>query len=148
MLRVVPPGPGQRRPRGHRLPGATGLGGLLIPLTAAGPRAVFYVAGTGIVSATIVGNNIMISFRQAYCPPAILGRVVASQRFVAVGCAPVGALLAGALATAIAIRPALWTLLTVFALAGSLLITRPMPANRDLPGARAEPVIEAVAGAG
>jgi hypothetical protein len=37
---------------------------------------VFYIAGTGIVSATSVGNNIiMTSFRQAYCPPAILGRV-------------------------------------------------------------------------
>lgn len=126
-----------------------GLGGLLIPLTAAGPRAVFYVAGTGIVSATIVGNNIiMISFRQGYCPPAILGRVVASQRFIAVGSAPAGALLAGALATAIGVRPALWILLTVFALSGSLLVTRPMVANRDLPGARAEPVIEAASGAG
>ncbi len=111
---------------------------------------MFYVAGTGIVSATIVGNNmiIMVSFRQTYCPPAILGRVVAGQRFLAFGSAPLGALPAGALATAIAIRPALWILLTVFALSGSLLVTRPMVANRDLPGARAEPVIEAASGAG
>lgn len=122
---------------------------MLIPLTAAGPRAVFYIAGTGIVSATIVGNNIiMISFRQGYCPPAMLGRVVASQRFIAIGCAPAGALLAGALATAIAIRPALWILLTVFALSGSLLVTRPMVANRDLPAARAESLIETASGAG
>jgi len=61
-----------------------GLGGLLIPLTATGPRVACYLAGTGIVSATIVGNNIiMASFRQAYSPPAMLGRVVASHRFLA-----------------------------------------------------------------
>jgi MFS family permease len=126
-----------------------GLAGLLIPLTAAGPRVAFYLAGTGIVSATIVGNNIiMASFRQAYSPPAMLGRIVASQRFVAYGSAPLGALLAGALATVFAVRPALWILLTVFALAGLLLLTRPMVASRDLPDAPAEPVIEAAAGAG
>jgi predicted MFS family arabinose efflux permease len=126
-----------------------GLAGLMIPLTAAGPRVVFYVAGTGIVSATIVGNNIiMASFRQTYAPPAMLGRVVASQRFVAYGSAPLGALLAGGLATAIAVRPALWIMLTLFALAGALLLTRPLLANRDLPAARAEPVIGAASGAG
>jgi MFS family permease len=124
-----------------------GLGALLIPLTAAGPRVVFYLAGSGIVSATIVGNNIiMASFRQTYAPPAMLGRVVASQRFVAYGSAPLGALLAGALASTLAIRPALWILLTVFALSGSLLLTRPMVANRDLPTAPAEPVIEVASG--
>jgi predicted MFS family arabinose efflux permease len=121
---------------------AGGLGGLLIPLTATGPRAAFYLAGTGIVSATIVGNNIiMASFRQAYSPPAMLGRVVASQRFLVYGCAPLGALVAGALATALAVRPALWILLTMFALSGSLLLTRPMLANRDLPAAQAEPAL-------
>lgn len=126
-----------------------GLGGLLIPLTATGPRVACYLAGTGIVSATIVGNNIiMASFRQAYSPPAMLGRVVASQRFLAYGSAPAGALLAGTLATAIAIRPALWILLTVFALSGSLLLIRPLVANRDLPAARAEAAIEAASGAG
>jgi predicted MFS family arabinose efflux permease len=125
-----------------------GLAGLLIPLTAAGPRAAFYVAGAGIVSATIVGNNIvMITFRQAYCPPALLGRVIASQRFVTFGSAPLGAVLAGALATAIAVRPTLWILLTVFALSGPLLLARPMMAMRDLPAARADPVVEAAPGA-
>jgi hypothetical protein len=68
----------------------------------------------------------------------MLGRVVASQRFVTFGSAPLGALLAAALATAIAVRSALWILLTVFALAISLLLTRPMLVNRDLPGAPAE----------
>jgi hypothetical protein len=77
----------------------------------------------------------------------MLGRVVASQRFVVYGSAPVGALLAGALATAISVRPALWILLTVFALSGSLLLTSPMLASRDLPAARAE-AVEAAAGAG
>jgi predicted MFS family arabinose efflux permease len=126
-----------------------GLGGLLIPLTAAGPRVAFYLAGTGLVSASIVSNNIiMATFRQAYAPPAMLGRVVASQRFVAYGSAPLGALLAGALATAISIRPALWILLTVFALSGSVLLTRPMLTSRDLPAGRAEPVTEAASGAG
>lgn len=111
-----------------------GLSGLLIPLTAAGPRAAFFVAGSGVVIAAITGTNIvLISFRQTYTPAEVLGRVVASQRFVVYGTAPLGALIAGALGTAFGVRQALWVILAVFALSGTLLLTRPILSRRDLP---------------
>ena len=75
--------------------------GLLIPLTTKGPGVVFFVAGNLIVFVGVLVYNVTISaFRQAYCPPNILGRVVASMRFVLFGTMPLGALLGGALASA------------------------------------------------
>jgi MFS family permease len=111
-----------------------GLAGLLIPLTEAGLSAAFYVAGSGLVTGAISANNIvLVSFRQRYTPAAILGRVTASQRFLVYGTAPLGALLAGALGTTLGIRPALWVLVVVNALSGTLLLTRPILSRRDLP---------------
>lgn len=111
-----------------------GLAGLLIPLTAAGPRAAFFVVGSGVVFAVIASNNIvLISFRQTYTPAEILGRVIATQRFLVFGTAPLGALLAGALGAALGIRPALWVLVTAFALSGTLLLTPAFLSRRDLP---------------
>jgi predicted MFS family arabinose efflux permease len=112
-----------------------GLFGLLIPLAGAGPRAAFYVVGLAATSGGLTaGNIILMTFRQAYCPPAMLGRVTASQRFLVFGTIPLGALLAGALGTAFGIRTALWALLGGFAVSGILLLfSRPIRAGRDLP---------------
>jgi MFS family permease len=108
--------------------------GLLIPLTYAGPRAAFYVIGTGFVTAGITAANvILVTFRQAYCPPGMLGRATACQRFLVYGTAPLGALLAGWLGSTVGVRAALWVLLAVFALSGTLLLTRPILAGRNLP---------------
>jgi hypothetical protein len=115
---------------------AAGLGGLLIPLTGSGWRAVFFVVGSGVLTSAIVGGSIvLVSFRQTYTPADILGRTVASQRFVTFGVAPVGALLAGALSTAFGIRPALWVLVAIFALSGTILLNRNILRDRDLPQA-------------
>lgn len=117
-----------------------GLAALLIPLTAAGTRAAFFVAGSGLVFAAIASNNIvLISFRQTYTPAEILGRVIASQRFLVFGTAPLGALLAGALGTALGIRPALWVLVAAFALSGTLLLTPAFLSRRDLPASPDQP---------
>jgi MFS family permease len=112
----------------------TGLSGLLIPLTASGPRAACYVIGSGLVSAGIVIGNIIVgSFRQAYCPPAMLGRIIASMRFLAYGAISVGALLAGELATALGVRAALWIIMAIYALIGPYLLSRLSWSDRDLP---------------
>ena len=50
--------------------------GLLIPLTQPGRGLVFYVAGTLIAATgTATASIIMVSFRQAYSPPLMRGRV-------------------------------------------------------------------------
>jgi hypothetical protein len=106
----------------------TGVFGLLIPLTRTGPALTCYIAGAFVVSAgTLVGNILAGSFRQAYCPQEILGRVVANMRFASFGTIPLGALLAGALGTALGVRTALWVLLGGYALAGLILLGIPGP---------------------
>jgi hypothetical protein len=114
----------------------SGAFSLLIPLTAAGPRAACYVAGAAGASAGIAAGNIVAgSFRQAYCPASLLGRVSAGMRFLVFGTIPLGALLAGSLATALGPRDALWVILAGFAASGALLLTPAMLAERDLPAA-------------
>ncbi len=87
------------------------------------------MVGAGIT----VGNIIVVSFRQAYVPPAMLGRVIASQRFLVFGTIPPGALLAGGLGTALGVRTALWVILGIYALTGTSLLTRAIRANKNLP---------------
>jgi MFS family permease len=112
----------------------SGLFGLLIPLTARGPRIACYVIGAAVVSGGIIVSNVIAaSFRQEYCPPSMLGRATASMRLVAFGAVPFGALLAGALGTALGARNGLWVDLTLYAASGSLLLTRHIRTTRDLP---------------
>jgi MFS family permease len=112
----------------------SGLSCLLIPLTAKGPRVAYYVVGSALVAGGIVvGNVILGSFRQEYCPPAMLGRVTASMRFLTFGAIPLGALLAGALGTALGIRNGLWAVLAIFAASGMFLLIRDIRTVRDLP---------------
>jgi hypothetical protein len=115
-----------------------GLSGLLIPLTTTGPRAACYAIGSVMVAAgMVIGNIIVGSFRQAYCPPSMLGRVTASMRFLGLGAIPLGALLAGGLGTALSVRTALWIILALYALSGTILLTRAIRMNRNLPAGTA-----------
>jgi MFS family permease len=111
-----------------------GLAGLLIPLTGPGPRLACYAAGAALISGGIsVGNVIAGSFRQEYCPPAMLGRASASMRFLAYGMIPLGALLAGALGTALGVRNALWIVQAIFAASALFLLTPRIRGARQLP---------------
>jgi predicted MFS family arabinose efflux permease len=113
---------------------AGGLSGLLIPLAGPGPRAAFFAAGATTVAAAIAVSNIVIgSFRQAYCPPALLGRVTATMSLLVRAGIPLGALAAGAIAAAVGVRGALWILMTCFALSAALLATPAIRSARDLP---------------
>jgi MFS family permease len=123
-----------------------GLSGLLIPLTGPGPRLACYVAGSALISGGISVTNVIAgSFRQEYCPPAMLGRAAASMRFLAYGMIPLGALLAGALGTALGVRNGLWIVQVIFAASVLLLLTprirgaRELPRQPAPPGARRDP---------
>jgi hypothetical protein len=113
---------------------------LLIPLAGQGLRLVFYAAGV-LVAATGVGmgNIIMATFRQAYCPPGMLGRVTATMRFVTMGTSPFGAMAGGALGTWLGARNALWVVLSILAVSGVPLLGRDFTRHRDLPAAPAAP---------
>ena len=110
-----------------------GLFGLLIPLTGRGPRMACYLIGSVLIAGGIaVGNVIAGSFRQQYCPAALLGRVTATMRFLAYGMIPLGALLAGGLGTVLGVRAALWIVQGIFAASGLFLLTPRIRAARDL----------------
>jgi MFS family permease len=108
--------------------------GLLIPITAAGPRLVFYAVGTLIAATGVTTSNIIIAtFRQAYCPPSMLGRVTATMGFVTSGTSTIGALTGGTLGNWLGPRDALWVVLSVLAVSGAPLLSRAFTGQRDLP---------------
>ncbi|MGY5128697.1 MFS transporter [Streptomyces nigrescens] len=118
---------------------------LLIPLTSPGAGTLLYVAGSFGVSAGVVAGNILkVSFQQSYCPPPLLGRLVASSSFLNYGTLPLGALLGGALGSALGVRTAMWILTAGVPLAALILLFSPVRTVRDLPvhpaeGERGEP---------
>jgi MFS family permease len=109
---------------------------LLLPLTTQGSGLAWLVIGdAGVAAGVVAGNVINGSFRQRYCPPELLGRVTASMRVVNYGTMPLAAVLGGALATAIGLRPAMWVG-TAGVLAGAMvLLIGPLTRRRDLPTA-------------
>lgn len=109
---------------------------LLIPMAGRGPTLALYVVGTLIAASGVtMGSIILATFRQAYCPPGMLGRVTGTMRVVTFGVGPFGALFGGALGTWLGARDALWIVLGVLAVAGTPLLSRTFLRRRDLPGA-------------
>ncbi|WP_149260238.1 MFS transporter [Actinomadura sp. K4S16] len=108
--------------------------GLLIPLTAPGAGLLLTVAGGFVIAAGVAaGNVIKGSFRQTYSPRALLGRITVTMQLVSYGTIPLGALLGGALGTALGVRPAMWISTGGLALTGLILLTGPLRHHRDLP---------------
>lgn len=113
---------------------------LLVPLTRPGAGLVLFAVGTMAVIAGIVASNVIVnSFRQTYCPPGMLGRVVATTMVINYSTIPVGALLGGALGTLIGLRPTLWIMAVGLILAGLVLLAGPIGRIRDFPSAPALP---------
>ncbi|WUH89280.1 MFS transporter [Streptomyces sp. NBC_00433] len=110
---------------------------LLIPLTGRGAGVLFFVAGGFCVAAGVVaGNIIKAGFQQRYCPPELLGRLTASTAFLGYGTIPLGALLGGALGTALGLRTAMAVTTAGVPLAALILLFSPVRRSRDLPAHR------------
>lgn len=107
---------------------------LFMPLAVRGAGALLYVAGSFGVSAGVVAGNVLkVSFQQRYCPPALLGRLIASSAFLNYGTLPLGALLGGTLGSVLGVRPAMWIMTAGVPLAGLILLFSPVGRVRDLP---------------
>jgi predicted MFS family arabinose efflux permease len=112
---------------------------LLLPLADKGPRLAFAcVALMCVGSVVVIGNVIVDSFMQAYVSPDIFGRVISATWAVGFAMMPVGALLAGVLATVLGVRAALWILTALIAASGLAFLLTPMRHLRDLPQRPAE----------
>ncbi|MEV7535605.1 MULTISPECIES: MFS transporter [Streptomyces] len=112
--------------------------GLLLALAAPGPRLAFFVLGSVVLFAGVVACNVVIvSFRQAYCPPELRGRVTATTLFLNYGTIPLGALLGGTLASLVGTRATMGAVAAALVAAGGFLLVKPLRTLRDLPGAPA-----------
>jgi predicted MFS family arabinose efflux permease len=106
---------------------------LITPLTSAG-RAIACVSGYAVCGGGIVAFNVInASFRQAYCPPGMLGRIAATNFTLTYSCVPAGAILGGWLGAQFGNRSALWILAAIMTVSGVPLLLSPLRLNRDLP---------------
>ena len=112
----------------------TGPLGVIIALTFPGPGLILFAAGWfGLSFSTVVYNVNQVAYRQALCPPGLLGRMNATMRFLVWGTIPLGGLAGGALGTVLGNRGALWVILSGQALSVLWLLASPLRTARDLP---------------
>ena len=83
--------------------------------------------------AGVTYNVAQISYRQAICPPRLMGRMNAAVRWIVWGTMPLGALIGGALGTAVGVRPTLWIGLVGSWAAGLFVYFSPLRRMRDVP---------------
>ncbi len=106
---------------------------LLIPLAASGWRIAAFPVGMAFFSfSSVVYNVAQVSYRQAICPPRLLGRMNAAIRWVVWGTIPLGALLGGALGTLAGVRPTLWIAYAGSWAAGWWVFFSPLRRQREL----------------
>ncbi|WP_315098985.1 MFS transporter [uncultured Cellulomonas sp.] len=110
----------------------------LMPLASLGvaPAPALLVAGGALFGFAVIVYNVgQVSFRQRVCPPALLGRMNASVRFIVWGTMPIGGLLGGWLGTNLGVLPTLWVSVAIMSLAALPVVVSPLLGMRDLPGA-------------
>ncbi|MET7520226.1 MFS transporter [Streptomyces sp. NPDC005480] len=122
------------------------LPGLLIPMAEPGWMVLLFACGwiSWTFSSTVAGVS-LTSYRQAACPPDMLGRVSAAARWINWGTLPLGSLAGGVLATFLGVRTTLWIAVVGGCCAGLWLFFSPLRGMRDIPLAQPRPV--SVAGA-
>ncbi len=106
---------------------------LLMPVgSGASGMVMFAVANVGFGVGVVVFSIATRTHRQVASPPELLSRVMATVRFVSWGAIPFGALLGGAVATAVGARGALWVACVLTVLGPALLWFSPVRRLRDL----------------
>jgi MFS family permease len=93
---------------------------LLIPI---GHLALTMLGGFAVGAGVVSGNVIRDSFRQAHTPRHLLGRVITAMQLLNYGSIPLGALLAGLLASTVGLQTAMWAMTAALA-ASTLLVVR------------------------
>ncbi|MFD5082481.1 MFS transporter [Kitasatospora sp. NPDC058406] len=112
--------------------------GLLLPAAGSGPGVLLYALGSAVmVAAVVLANVVFGSFRQAYAPPALLSRVLATASVANHATIPLGALAGGVLGAALGLRETMWTMTSLLVLCGGVLLASPIRTVRDLPAGAA-----------
>jgi predicted MFS family arabinose efflux permease len=107
---------------------------VLLPLASPGIGVLLCSIGWGVYGfASVVYNTAQVSYRQAVCPPELLGRLAAAARMLVWGALPLGQLAGGALAEFIGIRSAIWVCVIGVAVAPVWILASPLRRLRDFP---------------
>jgi hypothetical protein len=96
---------------------------------------VLITGGLTFSFAVVVYNVAQVTFRQRTCPPALLGRMNASVRFIVWGSMPLGGLLGGWLGHVFGVLPTLWVSVALTLLAALPVLISPLLRMRELPTA-------------
>lgn len=114
---------------------AFGAPGLLLPLAEPGWRLAFVViGGSGFTFSGVLYNIAQLSYRQAICPPGLLGRMNAAVRWIVWGTLPLGGLIGGTLGSVLGVRPTLWIGMAGAWASASWVLFSPLRHMRDMPG--------------
>jgi MFS family permease len=95
--------------------------------------ALYAVSQILMWGAVVVYNITQVSFRQALCPPHLLGRMNATMRFLVWGTMPLGGLLGGILGAAIGVRATLLVVAIGSCLTFVPVFFSPLRRMRELP---------------
>ena len=110
------------------------LPSFLAPLAEPGWRvAAFPVGLAASTFSGVVYNVAQVSYRQAICPPRLLGRMNAAVRWVVWGTIPLGGILGGVFGTVLGVRPTLWLGFAGCWAAGFWVFFSPLRRLRDVP---------------
>jgi Transmembrane secretion effector len=112
---------------------------LCTPLTAPGWRVALLPLGVAVTSfGQALYNVAQVSYRQALCPPELLGRMNASIRFLVFGALPLGGLVGGLAGERLGVHATLWLCGIGLALTPVPLLASPLrrPASEVGPGRR------------
>ena len=111
--------------------------GLLVAMAPPGDAAVPFLVASGMVGG--VGRMVytinQVSYRQAICPPRMLGRMAATMRFAVWGTIPIGSIVSGILGSTIGLHDTTWVGAIMFFIPTIFLLLSPVRALRVVPAA-------------
>ena len=111
-----------------------GMPQFVAALAQPGWSVVLFPIGFGLSYFAVVSFNVaVVTYRQTVCPPELLGRMNAAIRWVVWSTIPLGGVVAGALGTAVGIRPTLLIACVGTWAAGLWVFFSPLRGMRDLP---------------
>jgi MFS family permease len=134
---------------GPAIVGSTAIAGpmfLSVPLAPHGTAAIAVIGPAFAIGglANVVYNVTQVSLRQAMCPERMQGRMNSVMRFLVWGTIPLGALLAGTLASQIGLRPTLFVGAAGCCLPFLFVLLSPVRSLREMPepAEEEEPVLD------
>jgi MFS family permease len=113
-----------------------GFGAIVLLTPAARPgwsTALCIVGWAGNGFSAELYNVAQVSYRQAICPPEMLGRMNSALRWIVWGTLPFGAVLGGTLGSVLGIRGGLWIAAAGLWAAGLWVFFSPLRTMRDVP---------------